>query len=336
MDKTATDFQYRADVKEKQCEEMHMRHYDEELKDLQMQAGMKNRLETLLKELRAQKSTLETRVDELSEQKEKEQLDVERLERRSLTTYFYQVVGRLDDKLTKEKQEAYEAAVKYDVAFQELQAVEAELRAKELEYGSVRRSNERYQEVLKEKQEAVKRSNVPEAAQILRLEAQITTLEVQIKELDEALSAGKSAEQIADGILESLSSAESWGTFDMLGGGIIADAVKHSHLDEAQSQVEGLQEALRRFKTELADVEIIADMQVNIDGFLRFADYFFDGLFADWSVMNRISDAQSQVEQVRNQIRMVLGKLNTTIASLKGKLNHTKSELQELVKKVSI
>lgn len=313
-----------------------MRHYDEELRELQIQAATKNRLESVLNELRKQKSILEAKVEELSVQKVKEQLDVDHLERRSLSNYFYQVVGKLDEKLTKEKQEAYEAAVKYDAAYSELQAVEADIRAKELEYGKVRRSNERYQEVLKEKQEAVKLSGVPEAAEILRLEAQLTSLDVQLKELEEAISAGKRAEQIADSILESLSSAEGWGTWDLLGGGLIADMAKHSHLDEAQGLVERLQGALRKFKTELADVEIIADMQVNIDGFLRFADYFFDGLFADWSVMNKISDAQGQVGRVKNQIGTVLSKLNSAGTSVKAEKNKAMSRLQELVKKAAL
>ena len=246
------------------------------------------------------------------------------------------MVGKLDERLTEEKQEAYQAAVKYDAAYSELQAVEADIRTKELEYGRVRRSNERYQEVLKEKQEAVKLSGVPEAAEILRLEAQITSLDVQLKELDEAISAGKRAEQIAEGILGSLSSAEGWGTWDLLGGGLIADVAKHSHLDEAQGQVEKLQGALRRFKTELSDVEIIADMQVNIDGFLRFADYFFDGLFADWSVMNRISEAQGQVKNVKGQISSLLGKLNRASTSVKAEQTTAKSRLQELVKKAAL
>lgn len=313
-----------------------MRHYDEELRELQIQAATKNRLESVLNELRKQKSILEAKVEELSVQKVKEQLDVDRLEGRSLANYFYQVVGKLDDKLSKEKQEAYEAAVKYDAAYSELQAVEADIRAKELEYGKVRRSNERYQEVLKEKQEAVKLSGVPEAAEILRLEAQLTSLDVQLKELEEAISAGKRAEQIADSILESLSSAEGWGTWDLLGGGLIADMAKHSHLDEAQGLVERLQGALRKFKTELADVEIIADMQVNIDGFLRFADYFFDGLFADWSVMNKISDAQGQVGRVKRQIDTVLSKLNSASTSVKAEKNKAMSRLQELVKKAAL
>ena len=311
-----------------------MRQYDDELKELQQQAAMKNRLETILKELKKQREALQERVDELAAIKEKEQLDVERLERRSLTNYFYQVVGKLDDKLTEEKQQAYQAAVKYDTTFGELQAVETDIRTKELEYGRVRRSNERYQEVLKEKEEAVILSGVPEAAEVLRLEAQITSLDVQLKELNEAISAGKRAEQIADGILGSLSSAEGWGTWDLIGGGLIADMAKHSHLDEAQGQVERLQGALRKFKTELTDVEIIADMQVNIDGFLRFADYFFDGLFADWSVMNRISEAQSQVKNVKGQISSLLDKLNRACTSVKSEQMTAKSRLKELVKKV--
>lgn len=313
-----------------------MRQYDEELKELQQQAAMKNRLETILKELKMQREELQARVDELANIKEKEQLEVERLERRSLTNYFYQVVGKLDERLTEEKQEAYQAAVKYDAAYSELQAVEADIRTKELEYGRVRRSNERYQELLKEKQEAVKLSGVPEAAEILRLEAQITSLGVHLKELEEAISAGKRAEQIAEGILSSLSSAQGWGTWDLLGGGLIADVAKHSHLDEAQGQVEKLQRALRRFKTELSDVEIIADMQVNIDGFLRFADYFFDGLFADWSVMNRISEAQGQVKNVKSQISSLIGKLNRASISVKAEQTTAKSRLQELVRKVAL
>ena len=313
-----------------------MRHYDEELRELQIQAATKNRLEAMLKELRQQKNILGTRVEELSAQKAKEQLDVERLEKNSLVNYFYQVVGKLDEKLTKERQEAYEAAVKYDAAYSELQAIEVELSGKEMEYGRVRRSDERYQEVLKEKLEAVKLSNVPEASEILRLEAQITSLEVQLKELEEAVSAGRHADQTADLILESLSSAQSWGTFDLLGGGLIADMAKHSHLDEAQEKVERLQGALRRFKTELADVEIIADMQVSIDGFLRFADYFFDGLFADWSVMNRISEARGQVENVKKQIQTVLSKLNVACTSVKAKKNSAENIVQELVKKAAL
>ena len=63
---------------------------------------MKNRLEAILKELKKQRDELQSRVDELGGIKEKEQMDVDRLERRSLTNYFYQVVGKLDERLTED------------------------------------------------------------------------------------------------------------------------------------------------------------------------------------------------------------------------------------------
>lgn len=54
-------------------------------------------------------------------------------------------------------------------------------------------------------------------------------------------------------------------------------------------------------------------MQVNIDGFLRLADYFFDGLFADWAVLDQISRSQEQVENTKRQLEGVLSKLNIMI-----------------------
>ena len=132
-------------------------------------------------------------------------------------------------------------------------------------------------------------------------------------------------------MLSSLDSAEGWGTWDLFGGGLIADLAKHSHLDEAQSSIEYLQSQLRRFKTELADVTIQADMQVNVDGFLRFADYFFDGLFVDWAVMDKISQSQSQVQSTRNQIESVLSRLDSMMNAVEQEQAQVKNRLDALV-----
>ena len=81
----------------------------------------------------------------------------------------------------------------------------------------------------------------------------------------------------------------------------MADLAKYEELDDAQEQIEQLQVELRRFKTELADVEV--------DSFLKFADFFFDGLFADWAVLDHINQAQSRVENTKGQIKRVLALL---------------------------
>ena len=111
----------------------------------------------------------------------------------------------------------------------------------------------------------------------------------------------------------------------------MTDLVKHSHLDEAQRCTEQLQAQLRRFQTELADVTIQLDVQVNVDGFLRFADYFFDGIFADWAVMDKISQAQSQIQSVKNQIETALAKLDRMDCAIRGEEQQTAARRDELV-----
>ena len=91
-----------------------------------------------------------------------------------------------------------------------------------------------------------------------------------------------------------------------MGGGLGVDLAKYEELDNAQEQIEQLQVELRRFKTELADVEITTDLQITVDGFLKFADFFFDGLFTDWAVLDHINQAQSRVENTKGQIKRVL------------------------------
>ena len=147
------------------------------------------------------------------------------------------------------------------------------------------------------------------AEQIMRLEAQVAQHDAQLAELDQAISAGRAARGIAEQIFKHLDTAAGYGTWDMLGGGLLVDLAKHDELDAAQTLVERLQVQLGRFKTELADVAINDELHVKIEGFMRFADYFFDGLFADWAVMDQIDTAKGQVRETQRQIDTLLEKL---------------------------
>ena len=286
-----------------------MKFYDEQLQKLQEQIARKRQLEAKVSELRAQRSEISARVSELNAIRLEEQADVEKLEGRSLAAFFYHVIGKMDEQLTKEREEAYAARVKYDAAACELSAVEEDLARYEGELAGLYNCERQYNAVLQEKAEAVKASGGTAAEEILKMEERLAFLNSQSRELQEAVSAGNSALSTANQVLSSLDSAQGWGTWDLLGGGLISDLAKHSHLDDAQYTIEQMQSQLRCFKTELADVNISADMQVNVDGFLRFADYFFDGLFADWAVMDKIEQAQEQVESTKSQIEGALSRL---------------------------
>lgn len=309
-----------------------MTYYDEKLQQLQEQMARSKQLEAMIKELRNQRDSLTAQVRELESIKLEEQADVDRLEGRSLAAFFYNVIGKMDEQLDKERQEAYAARVKYDAAARELEGVEADLRRYESELSALRGCEHRYDEVLKEKADAIKAAGGSNGEEILKLEERNAFLESQKKELQEAISAGNAALSTTQQVLSSLDSAEGWGTWDLFGGGLVADLAKHSHLDEAQGAIEQLQSQLRRFKTELADVTIQADMQVNVDGFLRFADYFFDGLFADWAVLDKINQSQSQVQNTKSQIASVLSRLDSMMRTLEQEQVQIKSKLDTLVR----
>ena len=254
-----------------------------DLKGLQQQVAEKKRLEAKLQELYTQQETLEAQTGELERAKLSEQSDVDRLEGRSLAAFFYNVVGKLDQKA--------------DIAHCEDQT--ARLAGCE----------ERYQAALQEKAAVIRRSGSEAAWKLLETETRISALESRMKEIREAVDAGNTALQAADKVLETLDDAESLSTWDVLGGGLLVDLAKHESLDNAQERVEQLQEDLRRFKTELTDVTVEADIQVSIDGFLQFADFFFDGLFADLAVMDHIHGSQEKVRKTRDEIQAVLSRL---------------------------
>lgn len=308
-----------------------MNYYDQQLQKLLAQCARKRRLEASAAELRRQRDTYAARAEELEQTMQEEQADVDRLEGRSLAAFFYNVVGKMDEKLTQERQEAYAARVKYDAAARELAGVVEDLRRCQAELKALDGCEERYGALLREKTRAVKAAGGAVAEQILAWEERSAYLESQERELREASAAGQNALLTAEQILESLYSAENWGTWDLVGGGLMADLAKHSRLDDAQESVEYLQSQLRAFRTELADVTISADFQVNIDGFLRVADYVFDGIFADWAVLDQINRSQAQVEDTRDQISGVLHHLHQMTDQAEEERAGLQQEIERLV-----
>ena len=110
-----------------------MIHYNDELKEFHSKVARKKHLEVVLQDLWAQEQELVPKVAELEQIKMDEQEDVERLEGGSLATFFYSVVGKMDEKLDKERQEAYMASVKFDAAVRQLETVEYEIEKSEKE-----------------------------------------------------------------------------------------------------------------------------------------------------------------------------------------------------------
>ena len=96
--------------------------------------------------------------------------------------------------------------------------------------------------------------------------------------------------------------------FDLFGGGLLADMMKHRKMNDASRCMEDAKCHLKVFQKELKDVNLSLDLRMEISSFLSFADFFFDGLVADYLVQSKIMAAKEQVEDA---IVMVTNVLNT-------------------------
>lgn len=308
-----------------------MTHYNETLSRLQKDIARCKQLTAAVEPLRERKNILESRVRNLKWDMEKEQAEADRLENRSLTVFFLSLRGKLEEKRSIEQAEARAARIKYDAALRELEAVTGELEATRRELATLRGCELRYDVIFKEKQAAIRAAGGADGEALLALEEKLSAAKLREKELTEAVQAGEGALQTTRQILASLDSAKNWGTWDLVGGGLISDLAKHSHLDDAQAMVERLQGQLRRFRSELSDVQIRCDLQLNVDSFLRFADVFFDGLLSSWAVLDRIGSAREQVLRTQSQIENVLGRLKAPLASTRRERDQLISGIDALV-----
>lgn len=133
--------------------------------------------------------------------------------------------------------------------------------------------------------------------------------ELQQKEIREAMLAGQEALDYLKQAKDCLNSAGNWGLVDLFGGGLISTFIKHSKMNDAESLVQQARSALKRFQRELTDVDQVSDFHIETGDFVAFADYFFDGLIADWLVQSRISEARRQVENAIQRVNYIMGQL---------------------------
>lgn len=108
---------------------------------------------------------------------------------------------------------------------------------------------------------------------------------------------------------------------------------KYNKLDQVQDETLELQNALRGFRTELADVteQVSGDLHLEIGDFLHFADFFFDGLIADWMVHDKIAESYDRAQKTYGQIQRVLSQLSQMQRTLKDKQDQERKKLEETV-----
>ena len=302
-----------------------MTYFDERLKELHRQKLQKKRLQAMELELERQRAEAGKKAAELDEIKKKEQSDVDKLEGKSFKALFATLAGNKEEKLSQERQEAYAAAMKYDAALRDLQGIMRDLEHCKIELENIEGIEEEYEHLLEERKNSLKQAASRRANEVIILEKQMEDLSHEIVELEEALDVGYRAFDLIETILKELNEAYNWAETDVFMDSFWVDMQKHEHIHTAQDLIQDLRDELRRFKTELADVSIEGDIQIEIDDFSEFADWFFDNIFTDWEIRDKITNSMSQADDTRSQI---VGTINM-LKDMRDKRMKSRIELEE-------
>ena len=301
-----------------------MTFYDDNLRVLQERVQRKAHLEPKLEELKKQKKELEPKFKRLEMYAHNEQIDVDNLEGKTLASFFYNVIGKKEEKLNKERAEAYAFAVKRDNAKRELDEVNAAITSCESELASLVNCEREYAVALDKKLDFIKSSGQKDADHRFILYERISYCDNQLKEINEALAIVENAKDMAIEILNELSDAESWGDLDMFTGGKIADMKKYDHIENAEMLVSRLKKELLKLQSEIADVALDTDIDVSISEFSSTADWLFDNIFTAASVLDQIHSSQKSIRNTLEQIKSI----SNTLITLKDNVVVDKAKLQ--------
>lgn len=271
--------------------------------------GIKAKLEKEYSIVKAKFETENEHTLELLKNLKKEEHDVDRLEKMSLSSLFYTILGSKEKQLEKERQEMLATQLKYEQSKFITGKLRDELMYLQSQIKSYKTSEQDYDQAIQEKEVFLKESKSPVAKKIIDLETNIAKRNFIVRETNEAIMAGANVIGRLGKIIEYLDSAQNWGTWDMLGGGLWATSIKHSNIDLAKSEIYGLEPSMNKFKRKLSDVGGDISIELEIGGFATFADYFFDGLIADWVVQSKINNSLNQAYSAQKAVKGVLDRL---------------------------
>lgn len=279
-----------------------------ELQLLHRQLARRRKLDLMLEDLRSQLTELEDEETFLHEAYLAEEEGVQRGGDESFSALLERLLRRVEQHRTVSEAELCAAAMKAECTARQLSDVQAHLAA-------LLREKERYAgaeaaltAAFQAQRQRLAATGPQRAAELLALEQRIAATEAELREVEEAQVAGARVLAAVENAARRLSGAEGWGGVDLLSSGphtVAAAFAGRSGSVPVENGVYAMQEMLRSYRTELADVELEAGLRMKVDGFLRFADGVFDDLFAASSAWDPVRGAEQRLADAAEQVQAV-------------------------------
>lgn len=306
-----------------------------DLKELQIKKLNLEKKVLSLSNIKKEQSEAKAQMDKAKDFFKKESKDVEKMEKSSLKSFVTVIFGRYGETIEKERKEMIEAKLKYDRAKLEFERLDKKVKYYNSLNSDLVNITKEYNEKLNELKEKMLEENA-DFKKIYENKSNLyNKLSKELIEIKEAIDAGKIVLKKLNKAKKAFNSAANWGVFDMIGGGLLATMAKHNKINEGKRILNNVSISLKDYNRELKDVDKskFIDMNVDISEFLTFADYFFDGIFADFTVQSRINNIKTKISKGINEIKNINQKLISQERIVKNDKVRNEKELDNLVKK---
>ena len=314
---------------------MNIAELNQQLIDIRERLALRDRLRRDLEAAQRSLKKEQQELAELTRRFHKEDTDVRRLEENSLVSLLYSIIGDKEARLDQERQEYLAAKLKYDNRQRGVASLERDLERLRARLDALGPGlDQRYADLLESKQQVLLEQGGPAAERLTDLAEEQALAHSAEREVNEAIQAGEAAESGLRQAVDALESAQSWGTWDLLGGGIISSAIKQSRLDEAHEAVQAVQPLLQRFERELSDVDSAAGLSIESGGLTAFVDIFMDSLLFDLLVQSRINELLDAARGMVGRIEELLRRLEQQRESARQRLQSIEAERRQKIEQV--
>ncbi len=273
-------------------------------------------------------------VKSLLHKYQEEALDVDQIQKDSLSNTLLRMIGKYEGKLNREVQEMVTAKLEYDKALlkvQELIRERAELASR---ITGLKKDKQTFEEEYTVRENKIKALLSGQVYQkYIDIQSSQNHLAQQLVEIDEAVRAANKVVMLADDALEHLKKAEGWATYDVWGGkGIISHMAKYGHIDDAQAVMHKLGFLVDTLRKELSDISFEQVFTYNgIDSTTRAVDFWFDNIFTDLNVRDRIRNDSEGIRRLIDQTNRTINNLETVKNDINNKLREAEERKNELI-----
>jgi len=263
-----------------------------------------------------------------------EQHDVDRFNGMTLSRVIASLTGNRDQKLADESAERDAVALEVATRSAALDRVRAHVVVLRARSSAEPELSRKVEEARATYAKALQDAGDPRGNAAIQLIDRIGGLRAALSEVAEAQQACQSARAALRDAEVALSSAGSWSTYDtFFGGGMIADAIKRGRIGEASSAIERVQYALTVLAAEMKDVPgpAPAPSAPKVSATLASMDFWFDNIFSDWMVRERISASSDSVARTQERLAYVESSLAGDRQARMAELQQGADELAQLL-----